>query len=374
MTTTADIADFALDLDFEDLSDDTVDELKKRIVDSLGIAIAAMDEETVGVVGETVAEFGGEGCTLWGGAGSSGATTASPPDATMYNTTLVRYLDYMDSFLAPGETPHPSDNIAGILACGEYADASGEELLTAVGVAYEVQGALAWAAPVRDRGWDSAVEGIIELAEREEIDPESVARIHLDTFAGAKLIIGGGEGSRYEVETKAQADHSLPYMLAVSLIDREMGNDQYDPERIQREDVQDLLRTVEVDEDPELTERFESGEMPAHVTVETNDGTVYRIEKDGYHVHDNSWSANLEKPHHAESRDLVVEQARQAVEHTAEGNHVNLVTHGDHGHPETYLYDALSEGFGGRLSGKDLSWEYVEQCGCGGHVTRVYVE
>src|SRR6056297_4016934 len=99
MTTTADVADFALGLDFEDLSDDTVDELKKRIVDSLGIAVAAMDEEPVGVVGDTVAEFGGEGCTLWGGAGSSGATTASPPDATMYNTTLVRYLDYMDSFL-----------------------------------------------------------------------------------------------------------------------------------------------------------------------------------------------------------------------------------------------------------------------------------
>ena len=91
-------------------------------------------------------------------------------------------------------------------------------------------------------------------------------------------------------------------------------------------------------------------------------------------VHDNSWSANLEQPHHAERRDLVVEQARQAVEHTAEGNHVNLVTHGDHGHPETYLYDALSEGFGGELAGEDLSWEYVEQCGCGGHVTRVYVE
>src|SRR6056297_4079287 len=99
MTTTADIADFALDLDFADLSEDTVDELKKRILDSLGIAVAAMDEEPVGVVGDTVAEFGGEGCSLWGSAGSSGATAASPPDATMYNTTLVRYLDYMDSFL-----------------------------------------------------------------------------------------------------------------------------------------------------------------------------------------------------------------------------------------------------------------------------------
>ena len=84
-------------------------------------------------------------------------------------------------------------------------------------------------------------------------------------------------------------------------------------------------------------------------------------------VHDNSWSANLEKPQHAEDRELVVAQAIEAVEHTAPGNHVNLVTHGDHGHPEEYLYDALAEGF------DDANWEYVEQCGCGGHVTRVHI-
>jgi len=86
------------------------------------------------------------------------------------------------------------------------------------------------------------------------------------------------------------------------------------------------------------------------------------------HVHDNSWSANLEKPHHAEDRDLVVEQAREAVAHTAPGNHVNLVTHGDHGHPEAYLYDPLRAAFDG------IDLEYVEQCGCGGHVTRARVE
>jgi 2-methylcitrate dehydratase len=439
MTTTADIADFALGLDYSDLSDDTVEELKKRILDSIGIAVAAMDEEPVGVVGDTVAEFGGEGCTLWGGGSSPDAEpapatgTASPPDATMYNTTLVRYLDYMDSFLAPGGTPHPSDNIAGIVACGEYADASGKDLITAVGAAYEVQAELAWNAPVRDRGWDhvthtvvsaatgagtilglnrealrsaigiagtahnalrvtrtegisewkgiasanaarnavysaflakhgmdgptnlfegqkgwkqivsgefeadfspaervhdvmtkkyvaetyaqSAVEGVIELAEREAIDPESVARIHLDTFAGAKLIIGGGEGSRYEVETKAQADHSLPYMLAVSLIDREMGNDQYNPERIQRDDVQTLLRTVEVEENPDLTERFENGEMPAHVTVETNDGTVYRIEKDHFEGHPNdsmSWD-EIERKFHETAGERYDEERRDQI-------------------------------------------------------------
>jgi len=84
-------------------------------------------------------------------------------------------------------------------------------------------------------------------------------------------------------------------------------------------------------------------------------------------VHDNSWSANLEKPEHAEDRDLVVQGAVEAVEHTAPGNHVNLVTHGDHGHPESYLYDELAARF-------DHEVTYVEQCGCGGHVTRVFVE
>jgi putative CGCGG family rSAM target protein len=85
-------------------------------------------------------------------------------------------------------------------------------------------------------------------------------------------------------------------------------------------------------------------------------------------VHDTSWSANLEKPEHAADRDLLCEQALSAVDHTAPGNHVNLVTHADHGHPESYLYDVLDEAYG-----DDVEWEYVEQCGCGGHVLRVHV-
>src|SRR6056297_453614 len=85
-------------------------------------------------------------------------------------------------------------------------------------------------------------------------------------------------------------------------------------------------------------------------------------------IQDNSWSANLEKPHHGQDRELVLEQAEDAIEHTAPGNHVNLVTHGDHGHPESYLYDALDCEFG-----ESIDREYVEQCGCGGHVVRVHV-
>lgn len=84
-------------------------------------------------------------------------------------------------------------------------------------------------------------------------------------------------------------------------------------------------------------------------------------------THDNSWSANLERDFHADDQELVVEQAIEAVSYTTPGNHVNLVTHGSHGHPESYLFDALRDRFG------DLRLEYVEQCGCGGHVSRVHV-
>ncbi|MFB6295651.1 MAG: CGCGG family rSAM-modified RiPP protein [Halobacteriales archaeon] len=87
------------------------------------------------------------------------------------------------------------------------------------------------------------------------------------------------------------------------------------------------------------------------------------------HVHDTSWSANLEKPAHADDQSLVIDQAIEAIRHTTRGNHVNLVTHGDHGHPSEYLYTDLEDA----PVDYTIEWEYIEQCGCGGHVTRVHV-
>ncbi|MDS0300256.1 CGCGG family rSAM-modified RiPP protein [Halogeometricum sp. S1BR25-6] len=98
------------------------------------------------------------------------------------------------------------------------------------------------------------------------------------------------------------------------------------------------------------------------------DHTLDGVEPVTDRIHHNSWSANLEKPIHGDRRDAVVAGALEAVEHTAPGYHVNLVTHGAHGRPEEYLGPALREAFGG-----GVEWSYVEQCGCGGHVLRVRV-
>ncbi len=79
-----------------------------------------------------------------------------------------------------------------------------------------------------------------------------------------------------------------------------------------------------------------------------------------------TWSVNLELGEHGEDRELVVEQAKEAVRQTSEGYFVNLVTHERHGHPESYLYSEIEQEF------PEADFTYVDQCGCGGYVVRVH--
>lgn len=52
---------------------------------------------------------------------------------------LVRYLDFMDAYLRPDEVNHPCDDIMAILAAAEHMGGSGEDFVTAVAIAYEIQ-------------------------------------------------------------------------------------------------------------------------------------------------------------------------------------------------------------------------------------------
>ncbi|WP_418280258.1 CGCGG family rSAM-modified RiPP protein [Halorubrum sp. DTA98] len=81
--------------------------------------------------------------------------------------------------------------------------------------------------------------------------------------------------------------------------------------------------------------------------------------------HAGSWSANLELDQYADDRERLVDHALVAVDRTAAGHHVNLVTHPNHGNPEEYLRKPI------RDSHSEATTELVDQCGCGGYVYRV---
>ncbi len=425
MTIAERIAAFATRVGYDDLDEETRAQLKLRILDSLGCAIGALDGEPIRAVRAQLEDFGGSGrCTLIGGGRSS------PDRAAFYNGALVRYLDFMDNYLAKGVSCHPSDTLGAVLAAAEYAERDGRDLLAALAVAYHVLCRLCDVAPVIDEGFDhtaleaiavaagvsralglderrtanaigicgaayhalwvtrtgrisqwkglagpnvafgcthatflamrgvtgplnvfegpkgfekvlpgdfeaidwtrerpdrarrtslkafngevhgqSAIEGVLELRERYRFAPEEVERVDVEIFHEAYNIIGGGEGGdRAEVETKEQADHSLPYMVAVAILDGELTPAQYRPERIRAADVQALLRKVHVRPPslvpgiaPRALDPFSwryPEELPCRVTVHLAGGREIAVEKrdyEGFATRPMPWGRVVEK-------------------------------------------------------------------------------
>jgi 2-methylcitrate dehydratase len=160
MNTCERLAAYVARASWDTISPEARGKLKQHLLDSLGCALGAIPSALMAAIRSEQNEFTGSGkSSLMGG----GFTT--PERAAFYNGALVRYLDFMDTFLAPGEACHPSDNLAGILAAAELAGASGKEFLTALAIAYHVQCRLtASGVPIMRKGFDHTIQLSISLA------------------------------------------------------------------------------------------------------------------------------------------------------------------------------------------------------------------
>jgi 2-methylcitrate dehydratase len=388
------------------------------MLDTLGCAIGALDGEPPRAVRRVVENLGaGEdrACTLIGGG------YAAPDRATLVNGALVRYLDFMDNFLAPKQTCHPCDSFAAVLAAAESVGLSGRDFLVCMAVAYQVFCRLIEEAPVQEAGFDHTVqlayavaagasramglsveqtahalalagasaqglvitraeylsnwkglqsadvamsafgcvllaregitgplqvldgkegfpkafkqtvqidwkrepldvilrcsikahnaevhtqpvlEAVLALRERHRLADrlDEIERIEVEVFKQAYDITGAGEeaGNKYDVRTKEQADHSLPYLVAVALLDGEVTPRQFAPGRITQPDVQHLLHKVRTLRDDEFTKRYPR-ETPCRVVVELKHERSLACETTdwlGFFKRPMSWSQVREK-------------------------------------------------------------------------------
>jgi MmgE/PrpD C-terminal domain len=144
----------------------------------------------------------------------------------------------------------------------------------------------------------SALDALLELQAEHGFGPNDVVGIEIDIFDVAYHIIGGGEeGPKTLVRSKEEADHSLPYMIAVALLDGQVMPEQYRPERIARADVQDLLRHVTVRSSDPYSRRFPD-EMPCRVAVTLRHGRVLVAERrdfEGFPTRPARWGTVVDK-------------------------------------------------------------------------------
>ena len=380
------LADYACSLQFDDLSKEVVHEVKRRVIDSLGCALGAWNEEPCAIARKIASEFSARnGSTI------VGTNHKAPSDwAAFANGCCIRYFDYNDTYLSK-EPAHPSDNISAALAIAESIGASGRELIAAIALAYEVQCRLCDAASLRARGWDHVTYGAfstaLACARLMKLDPEKtrhavniagvacaamrqarvgelshwkgvafansarhgvysalLARAGMtgpapifegqmgfekqlgvslgnvgEKFKGAPAMILntsikywpaeyhsqsaieaalflrkqigagvevksmtieshdaavdiiGSEPEKWKPETRETADHSLPYITAIALIDGEVTNKQFEPERFADPKIWKFLENVKVERNAELSAMY-PGAVANIVHVDLSDG------------------------------------------------------------------------------------------------------
>jgi 2-methylcitrate dehydratase len=145
------IARFAADLDFGHLKDKTVAAAKRSLVDTIGCLLGGYESREAGIA-RAVAPHLNPGVTNGRIIGLSGRST-SREAAAFANTVAIRYLDFNDRL--PGF--HPSDSLGALLAIGESVQATGEDLVGAMVVAYEVASVVTNASGARKKGVDQGM-------------------------------------------------------------------------------------------------------------------------------------------------------------------------------------------------------------------------
>src|SRR5882724_11046270 len=152
------IAEFTDRLTFEDLPAEVVHDCKRRIIDTIGCAVAAFDAEPVRIARAVATRASADnGATV---IGTSHRTL--PELAAFANSVASRYLEGNDTY--PGGGGHPNDNLLPVLAIAEASRASAQTTITAIVLAYEVHRYLFRAFPMRKHALDYVLYNAVASA------------------------------------------------------------------------------------------------------------------------------------------------------------------------------------------------------------------
>jgi 2-methylcitrate dehydratase len=396
-TVTEEMARFAAEVQFEDLSPEAIYQAKRFLLDSIGCALGGFQQHDVKIALEVMQEIAGPGpCSVIGTGEQVDAVSAA-----LLNALMIRCMDYNDIYWKQ-DPCHPSDIFPAALAGAERTGTGGRELIVGLALGHEFEMRLCEAAfpGIRERGWHHAtltalvspivagrmlhlsaeqiqhaigisasprvtlgavtagkltmmkntvdplatqsgvfaallaekgytgpehvidgkeglvhcfgpewklnlltdglgdswritqcgmkafptealthtpISAVLAIVKDQDLKPEDIREVHVRTTArGADIL---SDPSKYDPHTKETADHSLPYVIAAAIAERQVTPLQFEMRKIMDPRIREQLHKIVVVADPEIEKCFPALQRVI-VKITTVDGRSFEKQLD----------------------------------------------------------------------------------------------
>jgi len=121
------------------------------------------------------------------------------------------------------------------------------------------------------------ISAVLDLVKSNDLHPDQVEKIQIRSLARAADILS--DPSKYDPRSKETADHSLPYVIAAALVDRQVTPSQFTMDKIMDPAIRAQLQKVEVVADPEIEKVFPALQRVI-VNINTTDGRCFNRQLD----------------------------------------------------------------------------------------------
>jgi 2-methylcitrate dehydratase len=147
------IAEFVVNLRYNDLPEGVINQVKRFLYDSIGCAYGGYHTKDVKILRKIYKDIGGKKESTLIGFGDK----LPAINSTLVNSLMIRALDFNDIYWKE-DPSHPSDLIPAALSVGELTNSSMKDVFTAIVLAYEFEQRLCeFGKPgVRERKWHHA--------------------------------------------------------------------------------------------------------------------------------------------------------------------------------------------------------------------------
>jgi 2-methylcitrate dehydratase len=121
------------------------------------------------------------------------------------------------------------------------------------------------------------ISAVLDIVKSNDLKPEQVEKVQIRSLARAADILS--DPSKYDPQSKETADHSLPYVIAAAIAERQVTPVQFEMKKIMDPTIRAQLKKVEVVADPEIEKVFPALQRVI-VNLTTVDGQTFTKQLD----------------------------------------------------------------------------------------------